>query len=64
MVRPLLALATAHPTIGSEGISVEFMVTPGLILSGVLLALATGLVAGFLPAVRSARAGIVDSLVS
>jgi len=60
----LLALATAHPTIGSEGISVEFMVTPGLILSGVLLALATGLVAGFLPAVRSARAGIVDSLVS
>ena len=37
---------------------------PELIMNGFLLALATGVAAGFLPAIRSARAGIVDSLVS
>jgi putative ABC transport system permease protein len=60
----LLLLSNAHPTIGSEGVSVEFLVTPELILNGFLLALATGVAAGLLPAIRSARAGIVDSLVS
>ena len=60
----LLLLGTAHPTIGSEGVSIEFMVTPELVGHGFLLALGTGLVAGILPALRSARAGIVDSLAS
>ncbi len=60
----LVLLTTVHPTIGSEGISVEFLVTPELIGNGFLLALGTGIAAGLLPAIRSARAGIVDSLVS
>jgi len=60
----LLLLTTFHPTIGSEGVSIEFMVTPGLIGNGFLLALVTGIAAGVLPAIRSARAGIVQSLVS
>jgi len=60
----MLLLTTVHPSIGSEGVSVEFLVTPGLIGNGFLLALGTGIAAGLLPAIRSARAGIVESLVS
>ena len=57
-------LYTSKLTIGSEGVSIGFAVTPGLVLQGFGIALGAGLVAGLLPAVRSARAGIVDSLAS
>lgn len=57
-------LYTSNLTIGSEGVSIGFAVTPGLVLQGFGIALGAGLLAGLLPAVRSARAGIVDSLAS
>ena len=59
------ALWTLHATqltIGSEGVSVGFAVTPELVLRGVGVAVVAGLVAGLFPAWKSARAGIVDSL--
>ncbi|MFT6107703.1 MAG: putative ABC transport system permease protein [Planctomycetota bacterium] len=55
-------LYTTRLTIGSEGVSIGFAVTPALVLQGFGVALAAGLVAGLVPAIRSARAGIVDSL--
>lgn len=59
------ALWTLHATqltIGSEGVSVGFAVTPELVLRGVGVAVVAGLLAGLFPAWKSARAGIVDSL--
>ncbi|QDV07866.1 Macrolide export ATP-binding/permease protein MacB [Planctomycetes bacterium Poly30] len=55
-------LHTTKLTIGSEGVSIGFVVTPSLVLLGFGVALGAGAIAGLLPAVRSARAGIVDSL--
>ena len=55
-------LHTTNLTIGSEGVSIGFVVTPSLVLLGFGVALGAGAIAGILPAVRSARAGIVDSL--
>jgi putative ABC transport system permease protein len=55
-------LATTHLAIGSEGVTVAFDVSPELALRGLGIALLTGVVAGAVPALTSARRGIVDSL--
>ncbi len=60
----LTFLYTSRLTIGSEGVSIGFAVTPELVAQGFGIALGAGLLAGLLPAVRSARAGIVDSLAA
>ncbi len=49
-------------TIGSEGVPVSFSTDISLVLRGLALAAATGLIAGLFPAFRSARAEIVASL--
>ncbi len=49
-------------TIGAEGVPVSFSTEPQIALRGLLLAVATGLVAGLYPALRSARLQIVESL--
>ena len=43
-------------------LSFRFTLTPGIVFSTVLFALAMGLAGGFLPAVRAARLNIVDAL--
>jgi putative ABC transport system permease protein len=58
----LTLLYTSHLSIGSEGVSVGFVVSPQLALRGLAVALATGALAGIVPALISARRGIVDSL--
>ena len=60
----LALLHSTNLTIGSEGVSISFAVTPGLVGQGFLTALIAGAVAGLVPAITSARAGIVDSLGS
>jgi putative ABC transport system permease protein len=60
----LALLYTSHLSIGSEGVSVAFAVTPDLALRGLLIAIATGTLAGIVPALTSARRGIVDSLAA
>ena len=51
-------------TIGAEGVPVSFSTDPMLVLRGFAIAVATGLVAGLVPAIRSSRAEIVASLRS
>ncbi|QDU83348.1 ABC transporter permease YtrF precursor [Planctomycetes bacterium Pla163] len=58
----LLVLRTTSLAIGSEGVTVAFVVTPELLLRGFAIALAAGLAAGIVPAIRSARAEIVPAL--
>jgi len=60
----LTLLHTSHLAIGSEGVTVAFAVTPELALRGLLIALATSALAGIVPALTSARRGIVDSLAA
>ena len=60
----LTLLHTSHLAIGSEGVSVTFAVTPDLALRGLVIAIATGVLAGIVPALTSARRGIVDSLAA
>ncbi len=49
-------------TMGSEGVPVTFSTEPALMLQGLAIAVATGLVAGLFPALRSSRRQIVESL--
>ena len=51
-------------TIGAEGVPVSFSAEPEIALRGLALAIATGLVAGLYPALRSSRLEIVASLRS
>ncbi|NUP96867.1 MAG: ABC transporter permease [Planctomycetaceae bacterium] len=51
-------------TIGAEGVPVSFSTQPELIVRGFAIALATGLIAGLAPAIRSSRSEIVASLRS
>lgn len=60
----LWVLHTTHLTIGSEGVSVGFTVTAALVMRGFAIALGAGVVAGLVPAIQSARAGIVPSLAA
>lgn len=58
----LAVLEWTHLSIGSEGVTVTFATSPGLIARGFGIALGAGAIAGLLPALRSARAPIVASL--
>ncbi|MEX1025806.1 MAG: ABC transporter permease [Planctomycetota bacterium] len=58
----LFLLGSMPLAIGSEGVTVSFAVTPGLVARGFAVAIATGVVAGLVPAIQSSRRGIVDSL--
>lgn len=49
-------------TLSTEGASIDFVATPGLVLSGLALSLAVGFVAGAVPAWQAGRAEIVASL--
>jgi len=49
-------------TLSTEGASIDFVATPGLVGSGLLLSLAVGFVAGAVPAWQAGRAEIVTSL--
>jgi putative ABC transport system permease protein len=40
----------------------RFVMTPGIVVAGLLFALAMGFLGGFLPAARAARLEIVDAL--
>lgn len=60
----MVVLETTHLSIGSEGVTVAFAMSPSLVLRGVLVALVAGALAGLFPAWRSSRAGIVDSLAA
>jgi putative ABC transport system permease protein len=51
-------------TIGAEGVPVSFSTEPEIALRGLAFALATGLVAGLYPALRSSRLAIVECLRS
>ncbi len=56
-----LVTSTTNWSTFSE-IAFAFRVTPGLLVSGMVFAVAMGLVGGFFPAWRAARANVVDSL--
>jgi len=56
-----LVTSTTNWSTFSE-IAFAFRVTPALLLSGMIFALVMGLVGGFFPAWRAARANVVDSL--
>lgn len=58
----LVVLHTTHLTIGSEGVSVALAAPLELVLRGVLVVLAAGLLAGAFPAWRASRANIVEAL--
>ncbi|QDU21359.1 FtsX-like permease family protein [Urbifossiella limnaea] len=49
-------------TLSTEGASIDFVASPGLVASGLLLSLAVGFVAGAVPAWQAGRAEIVSSL--
>ena len=57
-------LNLTHLALGSEGVTIVFAASPGLLLEGLLVAAAAGVLAGLAPAWRSARAEIVESLRS
>lgn len=60
-----LALATLAWTglaVGAEGVTIAFTPSPGLAVSGLIVTVAVGVVAGLVPAWKAARAEIVASL--
>ncbi|MBI5431443.1 MAG: ABC transporter permease [Planctomycetes bacterium] len=59
-----LVVHFARVSIGSEGVPVQFSTSPKLAVLGFAVAAACGIVAGLVPALRSARAEIVVSLRS
>lgn len=59
-----LFLELKRISIASEGVAVTFAASSGLLLRGVAAAVTTGVSAGLFPAIRSARADVVDSLRS
>jgi putative ABC transport system permease protein len=59
-----LLLRTTRISIGAEGVPIEFSTSPRLALLGLLVAAGCGMLAGLIPALRSARAEIVVSLRS
>lgn len=62
LVFVLIAIRFAHLTIASEGVSVGFSTSAGLVMRGILTAVAAGLIAGIFPAAATARRDIVLSL--
>jgi putative ABC transport system permease protein len=57
-------LTTGNLAIGSEGVLVSFLATPGLLITGLAVSMLAGLFAGISPAWTAARADIVSSLRS
>jgi putative ABC transport system permease protein len=55
-------LAWKPMSLSTEGVSIDFVVTPGLVASGLLLSLVVGFLAGAVPAWQAGRAEIVSSL--
>jgi putative ABC transport system permease protein len=55
-------LAWRPMTLSTEGASIDFVASPGLVAAGLLLSLAVGVVAGAVPAWQAGRAEIVASL--
>jgi putative ABC transport system permease protein len=55
-------LAWRPMSLSTEGVSIDFVVTPSLVLSGLVLSLVVGFVAGAVPAWQAGRAEIVSSL--
>jgi putative ABC transport system permease protein len=55
-------LSSRAVTVSTEGVSIDFLATPGLAASGLGLSLLVGLVAGIVPAWQAGRAEIVASL--
>jgi ABC-type antimicrobial peptide transport system permease subunit len=49
-------------SLSAEGVSIDFVASPGLVASGLLLSLMVGFVAGAIPAWQAGRAEIVNSL--
>jgi putative ABC transport system permease protein len=55
-------LGWSHPTVSTEGVTIAFTPSVQLVTTGLLVALAAGVLAGLVPATRAARAEIVASL--
>ncbi|HVL12256.1 MAG TPA: hypothetical protein VM529_06810, partial [Gemmata sp.] len=55
-------LAWRPLSLSTEGVSIDFVATPGLVAWGLLLSLLVGFVAGAIPAWQAGRAEIVSSL--
>jgi putative ABC transport system permease protein len=64
LVAALAVVRFSALTIGAEGVPVSFSTEPEIALRGIAFALATGLIAGLYPALRSSRLPIVESLRS
>jgi putative ABC transport system permease protein len=63
MALPVNGIVTSTTTWASfSEIAFSSWVTPGLLLSGVALAVAMGLIGGFFPARRAARVPVVQAL--
>jgi putative ABC transport system permease protein len=58
----ILVIRTTRLAIGSEGISIALSADPAVAWRGIVAALVAGVVAGAIPAIASARRGIVTSL--
>lgn len=48
--------------LGAEGVQISFLLTPAVIVIGLVVSVITGFLAGIIPAIQAARAPIVDSL--
>lgn len=59
-----LAVATTHLSIGSEGVSVSFLVSGAVVLRALAACAAAALVAALLPALRASRLEVVRALRS
>jgi putative ABC transport system permease protein len=57
-----LALQFGHFGLGAEGVQIAFVLAPVVIGVGLLVSIATGLLAGIVPAIQAACNPIVDSL--
>jgi putative ABC transport system permease protein len=64
LIAALAVVRFSSLTIGAEGVPVSFSTEPEIALRGLAFALATGLVAGLYPALRSSRLAIVECLRS
>lgn len=58
----LLTLKLTRLAVGAEAVMVNFMPTLSLALQGILISLATGLIAGVIPAWTASRADVVPAL--
>jgi len=57
-----LALQYGNLGIGAEGVQISFLLTPVVIVVGMVVSAITGLLAGLIPAIQASAAPIVESL--